>query len=94
MRENRKEAEKALNEKFAKYLKSGEKIKVDHFDNSIINKSAIEKAREAIKQRRLSDINNYRKQKFENEQFNALLNIRNDKYTQRAVRVAMQRMYN
>lgn len=85
MRENKREAEKMLNEKFAEFLKPGEKIRVDylgaylsyrghdyHFDG-IVNKNSIEKVRESIKQRRLSDIVSYRKQKFEKEQFNRLV---------------------
>jgi hypothetical protein len=85
MRENREEAEKKLNKRFSDYLLPGEKIKVDslgaylsyrghdyHFDG-IINKNAIEKVREAIKQRRLSDIKLYREQKTAKEQFKKLL---------------------
>lgn len=149
MRENREEAEKKLNKRFSDYLLPGEKIRVDslgaylsyrghnyHFDG-IINKRSIEKVREAIKERRLSDIKLYWKQKMEKEQFkallpktfvtvedslnarnckpatmnfynnldlvkkgfhlrslraDALLKIRDDEYTRRAVRTAMQRM--
>ncbi|MDI3504950.1 MAG: hypothetical protein PWQ81_172 [Bacteroidota bacterium] len=85
MRDNREEAEKALNQKFAEYLVPGEKIKVDylgaylfyrghdyHFDG-IINKRSIEMVREAIKQRRLSDVRSYREQKLKKDQFNNLL---------------------
>ncbi len=151
MRDNKEEAEEKLNEMFAEHLIRGEKICVDrlgaylsyrghdyHFDG-IINKNSIEKVRESIKQRRLSDIVSYRKQKFEKEQFNrlvpktfvtiddsikagnckvgtmhfynnlelvnkgfklralradALLRIRDDKYTRRAVNAAMQRYNN
>lgn len=70
---------------FSDYLLKGEKIGVDilgaylsyrghdyHFDG-IINKKSIEKTREAIKERRLSDIRLYRRQKLSKEQFNALL---------------------
>jgi arsenate reductase-like glutaredoxin family protein len=149
MKDNREEAEKLLNERFTEYLIPGEKIKVDslgaylsyrghnyHFDG-IINNRSIEKVREAIKERRLSDIKLYWKQKMEKEQFkallpktfvtvedslnarnckpatmnfynnldlvkkgfhlralraDALLKIRDDEYTRRAVRTAMQRM--
>lgn len=151
MRENRSEAEKILNEKFADVLLKGEKIKVDnlgaylsyrghdyHFDG-IINKNSIEKIREAIRERRLSDIKKYRMQKLSEEQFNsflqktfvtvedsikagncpigtknfydsldlvqkgfhiralradALLKIRDDNYTRRAVMQAMQKVSN
>jgi len=148
MKDNREEAEKLLNKIFAEYL-TGEKICVDHLGaylsyrghsyhfDGIINKRSIEKVREAIKERRLSDIKLYREQKLEKEQFKALLpktfvtvedslnarncktatmnfynnldlvrkgfhlralradvllQIRNDEYTHRAVRTAMQRM--
>lgn len=149
MRDNREEVEKLLNERFAEYLMTGEKICVDHLGaylsyrghsyhfDGIINKRSIEKVREAIKERRLSDIKLYREQKMEKEQFkallpktfvtvedslkagncktatmnfynnlslvkkgfhlralraDALLKIRNDEYTHRAVRTAMQRV--
>lgn len=85
MRDNREEAEKTLNEMFAEYLQKGEKICIDilgayllyrghdyHFDG-IINKRSIEVVREAIKQRRLSDVRSYREQKLKKDQFNALL---------------------
>jgi hypothetical protein len=85
MRDNKKEAEEKLNEMFAKHLIRGEKICVDrlgaylsyrnndyHFDG-IINKRSIEMVREAIKERRLSDVRSYREQKLKKDQFNALL---------------------
>ena len=152
MRDNKKEAEEKLNEMFAKHLIRGEKICVDrlgaylsyrnndyHFDNSIVNKRSIEKAREVIKERRLQDIRSHREQKLQKEKFDnlisktfvtiddsikagnckvgimhfynnlelvnkgfklralradALLRIRDDKYTRRAVNAAMQRYNN
>ncbi len=84
MKDNREEAEKLLNKIFAEYL-TGEKICVDHLGaylsyrghsyhfDGIINKRSIEKVREAIKQRRLSDIKLYREQKTAKEQFKKLL---------------------
>ena len=85
MYDNVAEATKKLNEMFSDCLLRGEKIGVDslgaylsyrkhdyHFDG-IINKKSIEKVREAIKQRRLSDVRFYREQKVKKEQFNALL---------------------
>jgi hypothetical protein len=85
MRDNKREAEKMLNEKFAEFLKHGEKMMVDnlgaylsyrghdyHFDG-IINKNAIEKVREAIKERRLQDIKSYSEQKLQKEKFDSLI---------------------
>jgi len=149
MFDNVAEATDKLNRIFSDSLLKGEKIGVDtlgaflsyrghdyHFDG-IINKKSIEKVREAIRERRLSDIRLYRQEKLTKEQFNALLpktfvtiedsleagnckigtmnfynslpivqkgfhlralradallKIRDDEYTRRAVRTAMQRV--
>ena len=85
MCDNVKEATEELNKMFSDYLLKGEKIGVDilgaylsyrghdyHFDG-IINKKSIEMVRGAIRERRLSDIRLYRRQKLSKEQFNALL---------------------
>jgi hypothetical protein len=85
-KENRKEASEFLTTKFSESLLPGEKIGVDslgafllyrghdyHFFNSFISRKTIEQARQAIKDRRLFDIKNYREQKNKKEQFNALL---------------------
>ena len=148
MYDNVAEATKKLNEMFSDCLLRGEKIGVDrlgaylfyrghdyHFDG-VINKRSIEMVREAIKQRRLSDVRSYREQKLKKDQFNnllpktfvtiedsisagncrmgtmnfynslplvkkgfhlralradALLQIRDDNYTKRAVNVAIER---
>lgn len=85
MCDNVAEATEKLNEMFSDCLLKGEKIRVDylgaylsyrghdyHFDG-IINKKSIEMVREAIKERRLSDVRSYSEQKLKKEQFNALL---------------------